>query len=130
MRDRRYDVLNAAHDAIGAERNETYGSVASNFSRAATIATALIGHPITAQQIGLIQIAVKLSRICETPTHLDSHADIAGYAACAYEAATSDPELQARAHKELGNTSVIDREGHKVHSLKKEAADAAGDTET
>lgn len=116
MSDHRHNILNAAHDAIGGKRNQTYGSVSANFQRAAAIATALVGQPISAHQIGLIQIAVKLSRICETPTHRDSHVDIAGYAACAYEAAMSDPLLASSAD-EMVRSALRHSDGLTIEEL-------------
>ncbi len=44
-----------------------------------------IGAKVTATQVGLCLIDLKLARLVGDPTHLDSLVDVAGYAACVRE---------------------------------------------
>jgi len=81
----RVKILDDAKHAITKDRNHTYGSPSSDFLRASKIASVATGKEITAADIALIQIAVKLSRLNHSPGHLDSCIDIAGYIACYYE---------------------------------------------
>ena len=45
----------------------------------------MIGAKVTATQVGLCLIDLKLARLVGDPKHLDSLLDIAGYAACLAE---------------------------------------------
>jgi hypothetical protein len=45
--------------------------------------SAIVGAPITAQQVAHMMIALKISRLQQQPDHLDSYIDIVGYARCA-----------------------------------------------
>jgi hypothetical protein len=76
---------NIAEEAVrlvqpGGERHDQYGHPLTDFTRTAAIITAIIGHEVRADQIPLIMMAVKISRICQTPTKRDSWVDIIGYA--------------------------------------------------
>lgn len=75
----RQSVLEKAQ-AIVAERGKTYGTPINDFTRLAKLWSAILGTPITAEQTIRCMIAVKLSRLSETPGHEDSILDIAGYA--------------------------------------------------
>lgn len=82
----RAGVLAKATNAVMQERNNTYGPPHQDFKAAAEMASVLLGHEVTAHQIAQIQICVKLSRSRWSPAHEDHWVDIAGYAACGYEA--------------------------------------------
>ena len=45
----------------------------------------MIGTKVTAAQVGLCLIDLKLARLVGDPKHLDSLVDVAGYAACVRE---------------------------------------------
>lgn len=64
------------------DREGTYGHPIDNFERVAQIKHALKGCPDEAVRHALEMIAVKLSRLVETPNHQDSIDDIKGYAVC------------------------------------------------
>lgn len=72
-------VLDTAARLVDGDRGEAYGEPVDDFARTAGIATAL-GIPLRPEQVPLLMIAVKLSRLAETPTKRDSVVDIAGYA--------------------------------------------------
>lgn len=80
-------------DAIVAttgERNRTYGNPKPHFEEIAQLLTGLgfrrDTRKLTASDIAHIMLAVKLVRLHTSPDHTDSYLDIAGYAACGYEA--------------------------------------------
>lgn len=82
-------ILEEASSCIQS-RNLEYGLPSSDFSRAAEMLTALFSdrpsRKFNPWDIAVIQILVKLSRIQASPEKQDHWIDIAGYAACGYEA--------------------------------------------
>ena len=86
----RSQLLEEASELVSRDRNIDYGPPAEDFARTAGILTAL-GYrspagAVTAPDIAIILMAVKLSRLAETPAKRDTWVDIAGYAACGWEA--------------------------------------------
>ena len=79
--------------AVGA-RGNTYGTAKENFQRIANLMTAQLGlveelphsgcltRPLTVEDVALLMIMVKSSRLANSPTHADSWVDIAGYVNC------------------------------------------------
>ena len=82
---------------LAADREARYGSPATNWTRAAALYTAVLGDklcaPITAQEVGLLMVAWKLSRLCATPSDQDSLEDLAGYAAALQLLHGDDPTV-------------------------------------
>ena len=90
------NYLHKAYDVSGAvgARGNTYGSAKENFQRIANLMTAQLGlveelpnsgcltRPLTAEDVALLMIQVKASRLANLPTHEDSWIDIAGYVNC------------------------------------------------
>jgi hypothetical protein len=76
-------LLLEAQKLIEDERAGVYGDSVKNHARIAALWSALLEKEITAHQVYLCLIAVKMSRLMESPTHRDSWMDIAGYAALA-----------------------------------------------
>lgn len=77
-----------AEKAVGlvhGDRGKEYGHPIEDFSRSALIFTAILskdlkpGHVVRPDQIPLLLIGVKLSRLVQSPYHEDSLADIHGY---------------------------------------------------
>lgn len=69
-----------AHRLVHGTRGADYGHPAEDFRRTGRMWAALLGvESITAQQVGLCMIALKLSRECHRPKR-DNRVDIAGYA--------------------------------------------------
>lgn len=82
-------LLTAAAETVGGPRNDTHGDKLRNMSHTANLMNAYLGDklraPLTAQDVAMLMIAVKQSRIrCGVPIR-DHFLDIAGYAAVAYE---------------------------------------------
>ena len=65
------------------ERESNYGSCEPLFQDIAKRWSLTLKTPVSAQQVALCMIELKLARLCHSPQHLDSLIDIAGYAACA-----------------------------------------------
>lgn len=61
-------------------RQQDYGHPIDDFMRTARMWSVIIGHDVTAEQVGLCMIALKISRQCHFPKR-DNMVDAAGYAA-------------------------------------------------
>ena len=72
-------VLLEAEGLVHGERNADYGHPLDDFSRTAAIWTAILGHAVSPEQVGLCMCAVKISRQCNRPKR-DNLVDLAGYA--------------------------------------------------
>ena len=66
---------------ISGERAKDYGDAYLNHKRIADLWSPILDKDITVEQVYACMIAVKLSRLIETPDHEDSWIDICGYAA-------------------------------------------------
>lgn len=84
-------VLDEANTLIHGERNRAYGSPSENFERIAAFWNVQLadklkpGERITGQDTALLMISLKLARAINQPKR-DNFVDIAGYAACGWEA--------------------------------------------
>ena len=72
-------ILVEAERLTNGPRRRTYGHPIDNFSRTATIWSGILGNTISAEQVGLCMVAVKLAREVNGHTR-DNLVDIAGYA--------------------------------------------------
>lgn len=68
-----------ASSLVEGDRQEDYGHPLDNFSRIAQMWSAILGCPVSAEQVGLCMIAVKISRQLNKPK-ADNMTDAAGYA--------------------------------------------------
>lgn len=71
--------------AVVRDRRGTYGDPADLFERVALRWSQVLGTKVTAAQVALCLLDLKLARLAHAPAHLDSVVDIAGYAACLRE---------------------------------------------
>jgi len=67
-------------DELVAERGRAYGHPRPNHERIAALWSVILGTPVTAEQVALCMVQVKVSRLIQSPDHADSIDDIAGYA--------------------------------------------------
>lgn len=74
--------------ALVRPRGSVYGGIRENHEKIARIAQELTGIPLSAHNILMIMVAVKLSRIAQTRDHVDSHLDAINYLSFAGEIAT------------------------------------------
>lgn len=72
-------VLTEAESLVHGQRNADYGHPLDDFTRTAALWSAILGHAVTAEQVGLCMICVKLSRQVNAPKR-DNMVDAAGYA--------------------------------------------------
>ena len=67
------------------ERRATYGDPRQSMAAIAARWSLTLGHPVTAAEVVLCMIDLKLTRLARDPRHQDSILDIAGYAAVLHE---------------------------------------------
>ena len=67
------------------DHNIDYGEPAKNYERASALASMILGKPITPYEIAMIKLAVKLSRIAETPDLRSSYVELIACASFAGE---------------------------------------------
>ena len=72
-------ILLEAQGLVHGDRQVMYGHPLDDFSRTAAMWSAILGVPVTAEQVGLCMCAVKISRQCNSPKR-DNLVDLAGYA--------------------------------------------------
>tara|TARA_Y100000592_G_scaffold47771_1_gene75850 strand:+ start:327 stop:581 length:255 start_codon:yes stop_codon:yes gene_type:complete len=77
----RKQILEKAEKMINGPRAKDYGDAHENHQRIAMLWSVLLNKKITVEQVYQCMIAVKLSRLIETPDHEDSWLDICGYSA-------------------------------------------------
>jgi len=63
------------------ERRDDYGDPAEQFQAIAKRWSLTLGTPVTADQVVLCMIDLKLTRLAFDPRHVDSVVDVIGYAA-------------------------------------------------
>lgn len=73
------NVLEEANKLVHGDRNADYGHPLDDFSKTAAMWTAILGHPVSPEQVGLCMCAVKISRQLNKPK-ADNLIDLAGYA--------------------------------------------------
>jgi hypothetical protein len=86
------EVLQSA-TAVMQDRGAIYGHPKINQDRIARRLTNLLDFPIEDYQACLAMVEVKLSRIQESPTHIDSYIDACAYLALACELKNGEDEL-------------------------------------
>jgi hypothetical protein len=87
----RASLLEEATSLVTGDRNNSYGPPHMDFQRTADAASGYGycgpgGRPLAAHDIAILVMLVKISRLQWTPGKRDSWVDIAGYAACGFEA--------------------------------------------
>ena len=72
------DIAAYAAELVGQDRNNDYGHPLDNLSRAAKIWEVILGSHVTAEQVSLCMIGMKLARQVNAPK-TDTIVDIIGY---------------------------------------------------
>lgn len=75
--------LRVADDLIHGDRHNDYGHPYDDFGKTAQMWSAFLGVPVLREQVAAMMVMVKLSRLSNSPGHVDSWVDIAGYVGCA-----------------------------------------------
>ena len=95
----RQAVLEQAITLTTQKRNREYGEPKENFERTADMLNAYLGKrlvdPLTAADIAMFGIVLKMGRLAENQKSDDSWRDIAGYAALGFEM-TAQPKKRGR----------------------------------
>ena len=127
----RADLLTAALEAVNA-RPKAYGPSERNFTRISrhwnVYLTGKYGAGsaplLEAVDVAAMMALMKIARLEESPAHIDSWVDLAGYAACGAECATvieHDPDEVAPRFKVGDEVTVSDMSGqffvHRISSV-------------
>jgi hypothetical protein len=86
------EVLQSATDVMQ-DRGAIYGHPKVNQDRIAKRLSNLLEFPVEDYQACLAMVEVKLSRIQESPNHIDSYIDACAYLALACELKTEENEV-------------------------------------
>ena len=78
---KRDKILDKAGKLIAKDRAKIYGDALASHKRIAKLWSVILEKEVTVSQAYQCMIAVKLSRLIETPDHEDSWLDICGYGA-------------------------------------------------
>lgn len=74
------EMLMRAAELVSSRR-DIYGEPTRSMTIVAARWSLTLGHPVSAAQVALCLIDLKLARLAHDPAHLDSALDVAGYAA-------------------------------------------------
>jgi hypothetical protein len=82
----RIEALRQAASVIAGERDLQYGGPEQNFDRIAKIWSVILGINVTAEDVSMCMVGVKVARYAsKSGFQPDTWIDIAGYAGCGYE---------------------------------------------
>lgn len=87
---KRIDILNEAINCVTGSREQDYGSPEDNFKIIADFWSAYKGVQFSSVDVAMMMALLKIARICNGGGSGDSFVDLAGYAACGGEIATSE----------------------------------------
>jgi hypothetical protein len=91
----RKEALDAAAQCVLQDRNSTYGGPEESFGLTSDLWTSILrpilkdGASVSASQVAMCMIGLKLARLAHNPTHADSVVDVIGYGSCLAELATA-----------------------------------------
>jgi hypothetical protein len=86
---RRAEILDEAKTCVTKDRAATHGKVENTFGMIAGLWSVRLGMVVTPEQACIMMMDLKTSRAWGNPKHADNWVDMAGYAACGGELATS-----------------------------------------
>lgn len=88
----RKEILEAAHEAVNVDRQETYGPPENSFQLIADLWGQYMSRhkpgPMKSHEVAILLILMKVARLAKSPKHMNNWTDIAGYAACGAELAS------------------------------------------
>ena len=87
----RSEILKRADEIVNGERQKQYGDAENSFGLIGHLWTVYLDHLVTAQDVALMMILMKVAREKGGQGKADNWIDIAGYAACGGEIATEKP---------------------------------------
>ena len=76
------EQFDAAYARVTLDRRDVYGSPQDTYRRISTLRTIVDECPDPQVREILAMIVTKVARLVQTPDHLDSWVDVAGYARC------------------------------------------------
>lgn len=76
------DILEEANNVIAGPRQDAYGPPKENFTKIASMWKAYLGVDVTAQDVAMMMVLLKVARVHNKPSR-DTLVDIAGYSALA-----------------------------------------------
>ncbi|AXQ65190.1 hypothetical protein SEA_SCHMIDT_71 [Gordonia phage Schmidt] len=103
-------ILAKAAELVAGDRAKDYGDARTNHQRIADLWSVVLGKRVEPHEVAACMVLLKVARLVETPDHLDSWVDMAGYAGIGGEIATS-PAPYSRAGYDQARTSLIRRAG-------------------
>lgn len=89
----REEILKKADEIVNGHREQDYGTPERNFQMIAKLWSVYIGIEVTAVDVAMLMILMKSARIKTGTMTEDSFIDLAGYAACGGEIATTHEKL-------------------------------------
>lgn len=86
----RKECLSTAADIVCKDRENTYGKPEDNFGTIAKLWSDYLNTLITANDVPVMMILLKVARVGSGNFKADNFVDIAGYAACACEIGSNE----------------------------------------
>ncbi|HBO59704.1 MAG TPA: hypothetical protein DD624_07340 [Alphaproteobacteria bacterium] len=90
---KREELLTKAAETVCGSREQAHGNPEGTFERIALAWSAYLDIELTTADVAVMMILFKTARLKGNPKHIDSWIDIAGYAACGAEVATSKERI-------------------------------------
>lgn len=84
----REEILSKAKECICGQREQDYGRPENNFRLIAKLWSEYLGYDVSAVDVSMMMVLLKVARIKNGGGTGDSFVDIAGYAACGGEIRT------------------------------------------
>lgn len=84
---KRTQILRTANKLINGDRQASYGDATKSFERLGRLWSEVIGVTVTAEQVALCLVQLKVSRLIVSSDHADSWVDLCGYGALGGEIA-------------------------------------------
>lgn len=104
---KRDEVLDTAKKLMTGDRARAYGLDArGEFQKVAKLWSVVLGHEVSADQVLMCLIQLKITRAAKDSTRVDNWVDIAGYSALAAEVATGD-KMFADIMEDLSNLAPV-----------------------